>query len=925
MTYRITLLAAILCFFIVPMTVKAAEDNTAPQITALNLTPDTVNTESAEQTLTVTMTLTDNQAGVCTSGDCGAYNSSATQLRLVSPNGEQTADVSTLTRTSGDDLSGTYTGTTTIPQYSQSGIWQIDYLLLADKLGNYNFLYTADLESAFGAGVGDVNNTAAVEDVTDPIITDFALSPSSVNTDAADVEIALSMTITDDLAGTCIVSDPCGVIGVTQMRLISPNGSQRVDISTLTRSAGTVLNGTYTGTTTLPQGSVPGTWSVDYVFVVDAVGNDQFIYKADLETTFGAGVADIVNTATITDTERPQITAFDITPTEINTSEEGQTLTLTMTLTDNAVGVCIPDDCGSYYNSSGTQLRLKPLIGTQFVDFSSLTRLSGDSLSGVYQATATVPKSSKEGLWQVDYLLLADKLGNYEFLYANDLNALFPDASGLLITNTAEASSVTIQRDWTISSTRASATFSNGTVVTKKEGGSFAFYKMVNQAFSVDSLTEDGLIGDPVRTIRFGIPGLNLEFSQNVTISLNVGADYNGRILNIQSLSEDGIAWANETECTVADSMCSFTVNHATYFTANTLPKHSIVVSAKTGGGPHVTVWSSGGKRLASFSAYPSTYHGGVTAIMADLNNDGKNEIITAPDGPGMGRVQVFTAKGKKLATLYPFTKTFSNGISLAAGDVDEDGRAEIVVAPSTGGGPNVRVYDYKGGRLTLHKAWSAYAASYRQGVTLSLGDVNGDGKDEIVTVKNTGAAPHVRVFSDKGKVIGQFYAFARTFLGGVNLTVADVNTDGKDDIIVTPKSAGGPQVRVMRPNGTVIKQFFAYPSTWRIGLTTGIGDYDNDDKPEIITAPSSGEPQIRVFSRSGTKKTQFLAYANTFRGGVVIDVGDVDGDSYAEIVTAPLSGGSPNVKVFNDNGRVRSFVALLSSFRGGLNISIAE
>jgi hypothetical protein len=310
---------------------------------------------------------------------------------------------------------------------------------------------------------------------------------------------------------------------------------------------------------------------------------------------------------------------------------------------------------------------------------------------------------------------------------------------------------------------------------------------------------------------------------------------------------------------------------------------------------------------------------------MADLNNDGTNEIITAPDSGAVSAINVFTAKGKKISTLYPFTKTFSGGITIAAGDVDGDGRAELVVAPRTTGGPNVRVYDYSARRFMLHRSWLAYSSSYRKGLTLELGDVNGDGKDDILTVTNPGATPHVRVFSDRGKILGQFFAFAKNFLGGVNLSTGDVNGDGKDDIVATPKSGGAPQVRVLRPNGTVVKQFYAYLIKSRIGLTSQVGDYDHDGKAEIIVAPVNGDPLVRVFSRTGQREAQFRAYAKTFRGGVVLSAGDVDGDNRAEIVTGPLANGGPNVKIHNYRGRTKSIVALHPNFRGGLNVSIAR
>lgn len=282
---------------------------------------------------------------------------------------------------------------------------------------------------------------------------------------------------------------------------------------------------------------------------------------------------------TAEDLTPPQVTAFSITPTEINTGSQDQLLTLNITLTDDLSGVSTWYDEGGHGN---VQVRMRPLIGTQMVDFWNLNRVSGDALNGTYTATATVPAYAKVGVWQVEYLYLADKIGNTQYLYADDLISLLPGAQGISIVNTAEANSVTIEREWILSSANTSVTFPANTIVTRQEGGSFAFYRMVSQEFNLDGLPTTDLTGIPIGTVRFGIPGLNLDFSKNVAVDLSVDPAYNGYTLFIQSLEENGQAWANEETGTVSNGILSFTVNHATYFAANALrsrPRGSIRIN----------------------------------------------------------------------------------------------------------------------------------------------------------------------------------------------------------------------------------------------------------------------------------------------------------------------------------------------------------
>ena len=221
----------------------------------------------------------------------------------------------------------------------------------------------------------------------------------------------------------------------------------------------------------------------------------------------------MTNAAPTSDSTPPQVLSFSLAPQEVNTESADQTVTVTMRITDDQAGVAVEGDYGS--TSNPVNLSLKPLIGTQYVWF-RLQRTSGTDRDGIYTGTTTIPRGSKEGVWQVAWLRLGDKIGNFVDLDAASLNAVLP-GTDLLVANTAQAQQVTIDRDWTISSDRASVTFSAGTIVTRADDGRFAFYLMTAQDFVLDeTIPQTDLDGVPIATLRFGIPGLNLTFSQPV-------------------------------------------------------------------------------------------------------------------------------------------------------------------------------------------------------------------------------------------------------------------------------------------------------------------------------------------------------------------------------------------------------------------------
>jgi hypothetical protein len=176
-------------------------------------------------------------------------------------------------------------------------------------------------------------------------------------------------------------------------------------------------------------------------------------------------------------------------------------------------------------------------------------------------------------------------------------------------------------------------------------------------------------------------------------------------------------------------------------------------------------------------------------------------------------------------------------------------------------------------------------------------------------TGADAGGGPQVNVYDAKtGALVGAFYAYDPRFLGGVRVTVADVNGDGVPDIITAPGPGGGPDIRVFDGRtGLQIGEFLAYDYHFDTGVFLAAADLNHDGFAEIITAPDQGGgPDIRVFDGKSVLYGQpqmigeFLAYNYFFLGGVRIAVGDVNGDHTPDIITAPGPGGGPDIRVFN-------------------------
>ena len=77
------------------------------------------------------------------------------------------------------------------------------------------------------------------------------------------------------------------------------------------------------------------------------------------------------------------------------------------------------------------------------------------------------------------------------------------------------------------------------------------------------------------------------------------------------------------------------------------------------------------------------------------------------------------------------------------------------------------------------------YGAALRGGVNVAMGDIDGDGTPDIITGAGPGGGPHVRVLSGVDfHELASFYAFNPSFAGGVFVASGDIDGDGRADII---------------------------------------------------------------------------------------------------------------------------------------------
>jgi len=342
-------------------------------------------------------------------------------------------------------------------------------------------------------------------------------------------------------------------------------------------------------------------------------------------------------------------------------------------------------------------------------------------------------------------------------------------------------------------------------------------------------------------------------------------------------------------------------------------------------------------------------------AVIADVNHDGKADLLISSgceangntDNCASGIVSVFLGNGNgSFQAPVRYSTGEAGGYAMAAGDINGDGNLDLLITDqcSNNGCIGVLLGNTDGSFQSAH----IFSSGVYPDTSVAAADVNGDGKPDLIVANlclthTNCASGGVGVLLGNGN--GTFQAPATygsgSFIGN-SIAVADVNGDGKPDVVIAKQCIGGcagGTIGVLLGNGNGAFQLLAnYGSGGQNAYSVAVMDVNGDGKPDVLVANvcvsasncTNGVVGVLLGNGDGT----FRPAASYGSGGQYPDsiaVADVNLDGKPDVLVANYYTGNGNstgtlgVLLGNGDGTFQSAVSYGSGGVGDNSVAVGD
>lgn len=303
-----------------------------------------------------------------------------------------------------------------------------------------------------------------------------------------------------------------------------------------------------------------------------------------------------------------------------------------------------------------------------------------------------------------------------------------------------------------------------------------------------------------------------------------------------------------------------------------------------------VTVTTTWG--IFNYSSSPAVGNNPAGVTAADVNGDGKVDLISANSGNGFGNtLSVLTNDGSGGFVLASSPSVGPTPWSVAAADLNGDGKVDLISANEEGASMTVLTNDGSGGFVL--------ASSLGVGTgprSVAAADVNGDGKLDLISANSTASTLTVQTNNGGG-------GFALASTPGVGsgpdcVTAADINGDGKVDLISANYNSATLTVLTNDGGGGFVVS--SSPGVGSSPIFVTSTDVNSDGKVDLISANYSANT-LSVLTNDGSGGFFLSSLLGVGTNPRSVAAADVNADGKVDLISANDFGG--NVSVLTNNG----------------------